>query len=167
VGTSADTPAWAVTARAPWWEQIGRVVYPQATQLVLVGDAGGSLGYRPQRWKAHLQSQLSDGLGLRVTGGHDPTSCSKWNPMEPRLCSPISLKWAAQPLRTLETRLGYRPDTTTTTGLQVTATRLEGVSQTGKKVTEAGLKTLEVAQHALCPPWHYPIRPRVGSALRT
>jgi Rhodopirellula transposase DDE domain len=167
VGTSADTPEFAVTAIAQWWEQIGRVVYPQATQLLILGDAGGSNGYRPRLWKAQLQSQLSDGLGLRVTVCHYPTGCSKWNPIEHRLFSQISLNWAGQPLRTLETMLGYLHDTTTTTGLQVTATLLEGIYQTGKKVTDAVMKTLEVAHHAICPQWNYTIRPRVGSALRT
>ena len=126
VGTSADTPEFAVTAIAQWWEQTGRVAYPQATPLLILGDAGGSTGYRPRLWKAPLQSRLSDGLGLRVTGCHDPTGGSKWNPIEPRVFSQISLNGAGQPVRTVETMLGYLRETTTTTGLQVTATPARG-----------------------------------------
>ena len=86
-----------------------------------------------------------------MTVCYDPTGGSKWNPIEPRLCSQISLNWAGQPLRTLETMLGDLRATTTTPGLQVTATPLEGVYHTGKKLTDAVMQTLEVAHHAICP----------------
>lgn len=152
---------------AQWWEQTGRVAYLQATPLLILGDAGDRTGDRPRLWKAPRHSRLSDGLGLRVTGCHDPTGGSKWHPIAPRVCSPISLNGAGQPVRSVETMLGYRRDTTTTTGLQVTATPLEGVYHTGKKVTDAVMKTLEGAPHAICPPWNGTIRPRVEGALRT
>jgi len=87
--------------------------------------------------------------------------------MEHRLFSQISRNWAGQPLRTLETMRGDLHDTTPTTGLQGTATLLEGGYQTGQQVTEAVLKTLEVAPHAICPQWHSTIRPRVENPLRT
>jgi Rhodopirellula transposase DDE domain len=164
VGCSGDTPEFAVTTIARWWEERGRVVYPQATQLLILADAGGSNGCRPRLWKAQLQRELSDRLGLCVTVCHYPTGCSKWNPIEHRLFSQISLNWAGQPLRTLETMLGYIRDTTTTTGLRVTASLIEGVFQTGKRVTAAVMKTLHVEPHAICPRWNYTIHPRVKSA---
>jgi hypothetical protein len=151
VGTSADTPEFVVTAIAQWWAQIRRVAYPQATQLLILGDAGGRYGSRPRRWQARLQRQLRDGRRLRVTVGHDPTGGSPWNPMAHGVFSPISLTGAGQPLRTWETMLGSLRDTTTTTDLQVTATLLVGGYQPGKKVTDAVMKTLEVAPHAIYP----------------
>jgi Rhodopirellula transposase DDE domain len=96
MGTSADTPEFAVSAIARWWKEVGQDAYPQADQLLILADAGGSNGCRSHAWKAHLQSQLSDHLGLRVTVCHYPTGCSKWNPIEHRLFSHISLNWAAQ-----------------------------------------------------------------------
>jgi Rhodopirellula transposase DDE domain len=140
-------------------------VYPEARDLLILADAGGSNGCRPRLWKAQLQSQLSDRLGLHVTVCHYPTGCSKWNPIEHRLFSQISLNWAGKPLRTFETMLGYIQETTTTTGLRVTASLIEGVYRTGKRVTNAVMKTLHVEPHAICPRWNYTIRPRVNSAL--
>jgi DDE family transposase len=165
VGTSADTAEFAVTAMALWWADRGCLVYPEARDLLILADAGGSHGCRPRLWKAPRQRQLSDRLGLSVTVCHDPAGGSKWNPIEHRLCSQISLNWAGKPLRTFETMLGYIRDPTTTTGVRVTASLLEGVDQTGKRVTMAVMNPLQVEPHAVCPRWHYTIRLRVDSAL--
>jgi hypothetical protein len=127
------------------------VVYPRGTALLSLADGGGSNGCRSRVWKAQLPRQLSDRLGLRVTVGHYPTGGSKWHPIEPRLFSQISLKWAGQPLRTVESMRGYLRGTTTTTGLRVTARILAGVYQTGKRVADAVMNTLQVAHHAVCP----------------
>jgi hypothetical protein len=167
VGTSADTPEFAVTAIAHGWEDLGRVAYPQARQLLILAEAGGSNGCRPRLWKAQLQSQLGDRLGLRVTVCHDPTGGSKWTPIAHRLFSQITINWAGKPLRTFETMLGYLRDTTTTTGLKVTASMLEGVYQTGKRVADAVMKTLRVDHHVVCPRWNYTIHPRVDDACAT
>ena len=139
---------------AHWWAEIGGLVYPQAKHLLILADAGGSHGCRPRRWKAPLQSPLSDRLGLSVTVCHYPTGGAKWNPLAPRLCSQIRLNWAGKPLRTFDNMLGYLRDTTTTTGLQVTARLLAGVYETGIKVTDAVMKTLHVEHHAMCPSWN-------------
>ena len=138
---------------------------PEARDLLILADAGGSNGCRPRLWKAQRQRQLSDRLGLSVTVGHYPTGCSKWNPIEHRLVSQIRRNWASKPLRTFETMLGYMRDTTTTTGLRVTASLLEGVYQTGKRVTTAVMNTLHVDPHAVCPRWNSTIRPRVDTTL--
>ena len=153
--------------RARWWEARGRVVYPRATHLLLLADAGGSHGDRPRLWKEQLQPQLSDRLGVTVTVCHDPTGCSKWNPIAHRLFSQISLTWASKPVCTFDTILGCLRDTTTTTGLKVTAQLLEGIYQTGKKVADAVMKTLNVEHHAVCPQWNDTIRPRVHGAVAT
>ena len=103
VGSSADTPQFAVDAMARWWETEGCGAFPQADQLLILADAGGSNGCRPRLWKHQLQEQVSDRFGLTVTVCHYPTGCSKWNPIEHRLFSQISLNWAGKPLRTWDT----------------------------------------------------------------
>ena len=167
VGASADTPAFAVMAMAHWWEDIGGPPYPQAKDLLSLAEAGGSHGCRPRRWKAQLQRQLCDRLGLSVTVCHDPTGGSKWNPIEHRLFSQISLNWAGQPLRTWETLLSSWRGTTTATGLRVTASLLEDVYETGQRVADAVMKTLQVEHDVLCPQWNDTIRPRLRGTLAT
>ncbi len=167
VGMSADTAEFAVTAVLRWWEECGQGAYPDASQLLVLADAGGSNGCRPRLWKEQLQSQLSDRLGLTVTVCHYPTGCSKWNPIEHRLFSQISMNWAGQPLRSFEALLGYVRDTTTTTGLKVKASLLEGIYQTGKRVSDAVMKTLNLEHHAVCPQWNYTIRPRLDGPFMT
>lgn len=160
VGESADTPEFAVTAIAAWWHTYGQELYPNATRLLIMCDAGGSNGCRPRAWKQQLQKQLSDRFGLEVTICHYPTGCSKWNPIEYRLFSPISLNWAATPLRTFETMLACIRGTTTRTGLTVQATLLAGVFATGISVSHAEMKTLNLEGHATCPRWNYTLKPR-------
>ncbi len=160
VGESADTPAFAVEAIAQWWESVGRAAYPQAPHLLILADAGGSNGCRPRCWKLHLQEQLSDQLGLGVTVCHYPTGCSKWNPIEHRLFGPTSINWAGQPLRTLETLLGYPRGTTTASGLDVQAFRLRRAYALSQRVSKALMSTLNLERHATCPIWNYTLRPR-------
>jgi Rhodopirellula transposase DDE domain len=167
VGASADTPAFAVMAIGHWWEDIGGSADPQARQLLILADAGGSNGCRPRLWKEQLQRQLCDRLGLSVTVCHYPTGCSKWNPIEHRLFSHMSLNWAGQPLRTLETMLSSVRGTTTATGLRVTASLIEDVYETGTRVADAVMKTLQVEHDVVCPQWNYTIRPGLRGALAT
>lgn len=162
VGTSADTPAFAVDAIVRWWEQEGQAVSPAGDQVLILADAGGSNGCRPRAWKQQLQEKLSDRFGLTVTVCHYPTGCSKWNPIEHRLFSSISLNWAGQPLRSFETMLGYIRGTTTTTGLQVQAFLHEGVYEKGQTVSDAEMARLNLEHHTICPKWNYTIRPRQG-----
>jgi hypothetical protein len=137
VGTSADTPEFAVAAIARWWEEEGRQRFPQAEQLLILADAGESLGCRSRSFKQHLQEQVSNRYGLTVTACHYPTGCSKWNPIEHWLFSQISLNWAGKPLRSLETMLNSIRGTTTSTGLTVRAAWLEGTYEKGQKVSDA------------------------------
>ena len=160
VGNSSDTPEFAVAALTRWWQEVGRVQYPSATELLILVDAGGSNGCRPRLWKAQLQEQLCNALRLTVTVCHYPTGCSKWNPIEPRLFSAISQNWAGEPLRTYDTMLGYIAGTTTKTGLQVTASLLTGVFKTGRRVAKAVMQALHLEVHAVCPKWNYTIRPQ-------
>ncbi len=165
LGASGDTPQFAVAAIARWWEERGREVFPQAAQLLILADAGGSNGCRPRLWKQQLQEHLSDRLGMTVTVCHYPTGCSKWNPIEHRLFSHISMNWAGKPLRTWDLMLGYIRGTTTTTGLVVDAFRLDGSYATGHRVSDDEMQTLNLTRHDICPTWNYTIRPRPSSAL--
>jgi len=162
VGLSADTPEFAVAAIARWWEEEGQKNYPQAKQLLILADAGGSNGCRPRSFKLQLQEQLSDRYGLTVNVCHYPTGCSKWNPIEHRLFSHISLNWAGKPLRTLETMLNFLRGTTTNTGLTVRAALLEGTFETGQAVSEDQMKQLHIEHAAVCAQWNYTLQPRVA-----
>lgn len=110
-----------MTALARWWQEEGRERFPSATELLILADAGGSNGCRSRSFQLQLQEPLSDRYGLSVTVCHYPTGCSKWNPIEHRLFSQISLNWAGKPLRSLNTMLKYIGGTTTQTGLRVHA----------------------------------------------
>jgi Rhodopirellula transposase DDE domain len=164
VGTSADTPQFAVTAIATWWETVGRVAYPHADRLQIFADAGGSNGCRPRAWKHALQTQLADRFGLQVTVCHYPTGCSKWNPIEHRLFSSISLNWAGQPLRTLSILLAYLRGTRTTTGLTVSATLLEGTFPLGQRIAKQAMAALQLELHQTCPRWNYTLHPHLPLA---
>jgi DDE family transposase len=164
VGSSGDTAQFSVDVLARWWEDHGRRRFPTADQVLILADAGGSNGCRPRLWKQQVQSHLSDRLGLTVTVCHYPTGCSKWNPIEHRLFSHISLNWAGKPLRTWELMLGYIRGTTTTTGLCVEAFRHDGVYVTGQKVSDTEMQALNLERHDVCPTWNYTIRPRTGNA---
>jgi Rhodopirellula transposase DDE domain len=165
VGTSADTPQFAVAAIACWWESSGRMAFPQADQLLILADAGGSNGCRPRLWKQQLQEQLSDRFGLTITVCHYPTGCSKWNPIEHRLFSHISLNWAGKPLRSWEIMLAYLRGTSTSTGLEVQAFLCESVYATGQSVSDTDMQTLNLERHAVCPNWNYTIRPRLADTF--
>ena len=160
VGQSADTPRFAVDLVARWWEDEGRAAFPEVRELLILADGGGSNSARSRVWKQRLQDRLCDRYGLAVTVCHYPTGCSKWNPIEHRLFGPISLTWAGRPLATWDTMLGYLRGTTTATGLTVRAALHEGAYQTGERVPDAEMATLNLTRHAVCPAWNYTLRPR-------
>jgi transposase len=155
VGTSNDTPEFAVNAIARWWEDEGRAAYPSAEQLLILADGGGSNGSRVRAWKLNLQAKVSDKFGITVMVCHYPPGCSKWNPVEHRLFSQISSNWAGKPLRTLEITLGYIRGTTTTTGLKVTASLDDAHYKKRQKVTQEDFAELLVSPHNVCPSWNY------------
>jgi hypothetical protein len=160
VGTSADTPAFAVDAIAGWWSREGVRRYPDADWVLILADAGGSNSCRARLWKWCLQERLADRYRLVVTVCHYPTGASKWNPVEHRLFGPISTNWAGRPLRTLETMLGLIRGTKTQTGLRVTARQAAKVYHTGVKVSDRQMDSLDIEYHATCPQWNYTLWPR-------
>lgn len=164
VGQSADTPRFAVDMIARWWTDEGRSAYPEARELLILADSGGSNSARSRVWKQQLQEQLCDRHGLAVTVCHYPTGCSKWNPIEHRLFGPISQTWAGHPLVDWDTMLGYLAGTTTQTGLTVRAALHDSVYQTGESVSDRVMATLNLTKHDVCPAWNYTLHPRTTIA---
>lgn len=160
IGQSADTPTFAVDNIAHWCRTELRERYPNATQLLIEADSGGSNGARSRVWKQQLQVQLADALRLTITVCHYPTGTSKWNPIEHRLFSEISKTWAGCPLRSFAFVQQYIADTTTQTGLTVRAHLVTTAYRTGVKVPDHEMATLNLQAHATCPQWNYTICPR-------
>jgi hypothetical protein len=160
VGLSHNTPEFAVTVIARWWDAEGRVSYPDADGILLLADGGGGNGSRYGAWKLKLQELLCDRFGVKATVCHYPTGCSKYNPVEYKLFSQISLNWEGKPLRSLELMLGYIRGTTTSTGLTVQAFLDEGVYRKGLKASREDMKRLNINYHEICPRWNYTISPR-------
>jgi hypothetical protein len=160
VGQSADTPAFAVDNIVAWWSTSGQARYPQATDLLILADAGGSNSYRARCFKQQLQVKLADAFGLIVTVAHYPPGASTWNPIEHRLFSQISNTWAGKPLTSFDLALDGIRRTTTTTGLTAQATFIEATYPTGITVSDEEMATLDIERHTTCPQWNYTIYPR-------
>ena len=160
VGVSNDTSAFAVKAIARWWEEEGLSSSPKADHLLILADCGGTNGCRSRAWKVQLQEGVCEAFSLAVTVCHFPPGCSKWNPVERRLFSQISMNWEGQPLRSLGVMLAYIRGTTTTTGLAVTARLDEETYPKGQKIDLKEMNCLRLSHHETCPAWNYTIRPR-------
>jgi hypothetical protein len=160
VGVSGNTAEFAVNCIVGWWERDGRAAYPNAESILILADGGGGNGYNLRTWKKDLQDKLCDLFGLTVTVSHYPTACSKWNPIEYRLFSHISMNWAGQPLTSLDVMLAFIRGTATTTGLKVEACLDQSIYRKGRSVTERQLKELKLSTHDICPHWNYTLRPR-------
>lgn len=159
-GTSHETSEFAVDAIALWWEEVGQAIYRGHDELLILCDSGGANGYRRRSWKLELQTKLADKFGLVVHVCHYPTGASKYNPVEHRLFSYISLNWAGEPLTSYEKALGYISTTTTKKGLKVNARLLDKDYSTGIKVTDEQIKLVSIIREDTCPNWNYIIRPR-------
>jgi transposase len=158
VGISHDTAEFAVESIRQWWRRVGRRHYPQARTLLICADGGGSNGSRNRAWRVYLQ-QFSNETGVTVTVCHYPPGTSKWNKIEHRMFSFISLNWRGQPLVSYETVVNLISQTTTRKGLRVKA-RLDPQSYvTGGKVTDAELQALRLTRHEVHPTWNYTIEP--------
>jgi transposase len=159
VGMSHDTAEFAVESLRRWWKLIGRRCYAQAPGLLLCADGGGSNGSRNRAWKFHLQ-QLTDELGIPITVCHYPPGTSKWNKIEHRLFSFISLNWQGQPLVSYETVVNLIGATRTKTGLRVKATLDPKMYPTGIKISDAAMAQLYLTPHDVHPQWNYTLHPR-------
>ena len=159
IGLSADTPEFAVDCLETWICQRGWAAYPRMKEILLLCDSGGSNGYRPRFWKYGLYQTIARGHGLTVRVCHYPPGASKWNPVEHRLFSFISLEWAGHPLRSLELMKKYIEGTTTKTGLEVTALVNEREYTKGKKLSNRQFKEIPLSNHSELPAWNYTIGP--------
>jgi hypothetical protein len=160
IGTSHDTSRFAVDNLAKWWVYDGRRRYPNATQLLILADGGGSNGPRIRAWKHALQERLCDPHGLTVTACHYPTGASKWNPIEHRLFSEISKNWAGRPLDSYETLVKYARTTTTSTALKVRAYLVRKDYHNGVKITDEEMAELRLRPHDTQPARNYTVSPR-------
>jgi hypothetical protein len=159
VGDDHDTPAFAAAALESWWVTLGRRRYPDATRLLVTADSGGSNAARSRAYKKHLAA-FAERHRLDVTLLHYPSGTSKWNKVEHRLFSFISVNWRGKPLASYETVLELIGATTTRTGLTVTASRDTGTYPTGEKLSDKDMRQLEktrITRHDWHPDWNYTI----------
>ncbi len=159
VGTDHDTAAFAVESVRRWWKAAGQEQYPQARRLLVTADAGGSNGYRTRAWKAGLAA-LALETGLEVTVCHFPPGTSKWNKIEHRLFSHITMNWRGRPLASHEVVVNSIAATTTRTGLTVRAELDDGEYATGVQVSDARMKALPLERHDWHGDWNYTLHPR-------
>ncbi len=160
VGTSYDTPEFAAYAIAQWWHDPDRPRFEREDMLLILCDAGGSNNCRYWLWKQHLQDLLADQFGITVMICHYPTGASRYNPIEYRLFSQISINWAGKPLRSFTTMLNYIRGTTTRTGLTVRAFLVERSFEKGRKVSKKERASINLKRRPICPNWNYLISPR-------
>ncbi len=160
VGVDHDTAEFAVATVQQWWQRMGCHMYPQAQQVLITADGGGSNGSRSRLWKVELQ-KLSDVTGLEVSVCHFPPGTSKWNKIEHRVFCHITENWRGRPLVSREVIVNLIANTTTDMGLRVEAALDPNPYETGKKVSDE-----ELAQVNLYPAdfhgndWNYVIKPR-------
>lgn len=166
VGTSGDTAEFAVDAIVRWFERKDRPTFKNERKLLILCDGGGSNGSRVRNWKRQLQQQLADRFGLEVMVCHYPPGTSKWNPIEHRLFSFVSLNWAGQPLRSLSRMTALIRGTVTTMGLQVKAAVLKGNYPLKIKVSNAEMAELALTRRKICPQWNYGIHPRSSNSSK-
>lgn len=159
VGLSHDTAEFAVESIRQWWRAFGKKHYPKTRELLICADSGGSNAARSRLWKAKLQ-EFADQSGIAITVAHYPPGTSKWNKIEHRMFSFISLNWKGKPLVNYETVVNLIGATKTRKGLQIKA-RLDRRSyEKGKKVPDEIIDNLEIEYHSDFPAWNYTIRPR-------
>jgi hypothetical protein len=154
VGIDHETAPFAVNAIRTWWQRVGSVRYPNATRLLLTADGGGSNGYRRRAWKVEL-SKLAAETGLEISVCHFPPGTSKWNKIEHRLFSFISINWRGRPLTDYQVVIETIASTTTKTGLTVEAVLDTGTYPSGLKVTEKQAKAVPLTRQEFHGEWNY------------
>jgi hypothetical protein len=159
VGTDHDTSAFAVESIRRWWNMMGREAYPDAGQLLITADSGGSNGSRVRLWKLELQ-KLADETKLEISVCHFPPGTSKWNKIEHRLFSFITQNWRGKPLVSHEVIVNLIAATTTRTGLRVQSQLDTGKYPKGMKVSKAEFATIHLRPATFHGDWNYVIVPR-------
>lgn len=157
IGTSHETPTFAVSAIRRWWLQVGRRRYGDCRHLLIEADSGGANDHRKWEWKIALQT-LADEFGLAIAVTHYPPGASKWNPIDHRMFSLISGNWAGEPLVSYETMLKYIRTTRSAKGFHCRA-YLDKKTYTAQRPTKEQRATVRLKRRHVCPPWNYVIVP--------
>ena len=160
VGIDHETAEFAVESIRRWWQKWGKTLYPDKEELLITADGGGSNGVRNRLWKKNLQA-LANEEQLAITVVHYPPATSKWNKIEHRVFSYISINWRAKPLTSMEVVLELISHTTTQEGLVVTALKDSHTYPTGLKVTDEELAALNLFRDAFHGEWNYTIKPQM------
>jgi len=164
VGTDHDTAAFAVQTIRTWWQKAGQPAYPAASRLLICADGGGSNGYRTRLWKTEL-ARLAKETGLAITVCHFPPGTSKWNKIEHRLFSQISMNWRGRPLTSHEVIVSLIASTRTRTGLTVAAELDQAEYPKGIKISDQEMAGLEqsrrLRRHGFHGEWNYTLSPAV------
>ena len=158
VGVTGDTAQFAVNTILSWWEHLGKVRYPDATTLTITADCGGSNSSRTRLWKVELQ-RLADQTGLRIQVCHFPPGTSKWNKIEHRMFSFMSLNARGKPLETREVIINLIAGTTTTTGLKIYAQLDDREYEKGVTAPDQQFAALKITRHTFHGNWNYSITP--------
>ena len=162
VGIDHDTSAFAVESIRRWWNRMGRPSYPEANRLLITADGGGSNGYRIRLWKIELQ-RFANEQGIEISVCHFPPGTSKWNKIEHRMFSHISMNWRGKPLTSHEVIVNLIANTTTRQGLKIHAALDTNSYPKGIKVTDAQLKGINLIKSEFHGEWNYSIRPNCSS----
>ena len=158
VGVDHDTSVFAAATIETWWREMGREKYPEARRLLITADGGGSNGHRPWLWKFEL-ARLAAATGLEIVVCHYPPGTSKWNKIEHRLFSRITVNWRGRPLETYQTVVNLIASTTTTTGLTIRCKLDPSLYPTKVKLTKQQKESIPITRHDFHGEWNYAIRP--------
>jgi len=159
VGISSDTAQFAVNSIRSWWGNTGKTIYPEATDLYINSDGGGSNGSRNRLWKKELQT-LADETSLNIHVSHFPPGTSKWNKIEHRMFSFISKNWRGRPLIDTATVINLIANTTTKKGLKIIAQLDENIYQTGIKISDEEMSQINLIKEEFHGEWNYIIKHR-------
>ena len=159
VGVSSDTAEFAVESIRQWWKQLGKKHYPKARELLITADSGGSNGYRNRGWKYFL-NKLAKETEFKITVLHFPPATSKWNNIEHRMFSFISMNWKGEPLTDYEVIINFIKNTTTEKGLKIYARLDKNKYEKGKRFSDEEMENINLNYHELFPMWNYTIIPK-------
>jgi transposase len=159
VGLDHDTAEFACASIGRWWQMMGRASYPQAVELLVLADGGGSNSSRARLWKYCLQ-QLASQIGLTVAVCHFPPATSKWNKIEHRMFSHITRNWRGKPLTSHEVVVNLIGSTTTQTGLKIKAELDQNTYQPGRKISDQQMAALQIERDPFHGEWNYKIIPQ-------
>lgn len=164
VGISHDTAEFAVNSIRTWWNNMGKELYKNCTEIMITADCGGSNSYKTKLWKFELQ-KFADEIGKSITICHFPPGTSKWNKIEHRMFSHISQNWRGKPLVSLETIVELIGNTTTTTGLKIQTSVDKNHYEKGRKISDEDFESINIRRSKFQGNWNYTIRPRSNHKL--